>query len=150
MRLDRIEVIETGEPGPLTERRIATVLAAVLAGLPEQPRTVVDGRPPSARAGATATYRLLVALGLPRAIPAAVSWTGSATDAYRALAAFVDCCPAPVLLVATNAGAPVTIGCCLAVAAETPVHAGAVATPEGGGFIDLLTALNTLDKESAR
>jgi hypothetical protein len=150
MWLDRVTVIDTAAPWPLGEEQIAALITPVIAGLFPATQMVIDCRPPSARDGATATYRLLSALGLERAAPVAVSFA-RVDSTYEALDSLVQVCAngGPALVISTVCDPPThcLVACCFL--ATDPMTADSVILAEphlsetasrGSGFIDLLTA----------
>jgi hypothetical protein len=154
MWVDQISLIRVAGSTPPTEAQIAELLAPVLARSAITPAMVIDGRPATAKTGSTATYRLLTALGLVLAAPAAVSFVRPGAG-YDAIDMLLCACPegGPALVVATTAAAPYVLGACLA--SRTPIGTASVrplrppeSVPDGagpGGVLGFLAGAGTGD-----
>jgi hypothetical protein len=148
MWIDHLYLVQSDGAGAMDERRIGELLAPFIGTLPGRPRVVVDVRPTAARESSTATYQLLVALGLPSAAPVTVSFArpDGVADALESLLAIAS--GGTLLLVtARRSGRPRLAACCLV--SDLPMTANSVPLPEcpagaepGDPFTDVMLALH--------
>jgi hypothetical protein len=148
MWIDHLYLVQAEGVGAIDEQRIGELLAPFIGALPRRPRTVVDVRPTAVREGPTATYRLLVALGLPSAAPVTVSFVrpDGVADVLESLLAMA---PGGTLLLVTarHSGRPRFAACCLV--SDLPMTANSARLPDcpavaqpGDPFTDVMLALH--------
>jgi hypothetical protein len=141
MWIDQVSIRLTDALNVMDERRIGQLLTPVINRFPARPDVVIDARPAVARDGATATYRLLAALGLPSAAPVTVSFArrDGAIDILESLLAATPGGGPLLLVIATRVGPSHLAGCCLL--ADRPITADSVQlrgllNPEAGEPVD--------------
>jgi hypothetical protein len=130
MWIDHLYVLREDGPGAMDEQRIGQLLAPCIARMPRRPRIVVDARPAAARGeSATATYRLLAALGMPSATPVTVSFTrpDGVADVLESLLTIAA--DGMLLLVTVRNSAQSRLAACCLVSGQ-PVTANSVPLPE--------------------
>jgi hypothetical protein len=150
--IDCAEGRRVDDAGPAFEQWARELIAPAIGRLPVRPGMVIDARMAGAHGGPTATYRLLLALGLPSAAPVRISFARP-DAAFDVLESLLSAAPHgdPALLATTTSRSPPLLAGC-ALVSRRPITARSVlggrpASFKAGQLGDLLAELMLISED---